>query len=109
MQVVTDNESNIDIGEKQAHDRLIDGKDIRFKTELTDEQRGIISSIETSINHFSKKGIDLYVANKFVLTFIDMGASVDRKSRREVVDALKAKNDFLEKQLIAQQQNNNIR
>ena len=109
MQVVDNGTDNLDIGEKQAYDRLIDGKDIRYKTEINQEQRCIISSIETSINHFEKKKINLHVAKQFLLTFIDMGASVDRKSRKEVVDSLKAKTDFLERQLIADKQNNQLR
>ena len=109
MQVVSDGNEDYDMSEKQAYDRLIDGKDIRYKTEINHDQRCIISAVETSINHFRKKKIDLYVANQFLLTFIDMGASIDRKSRKEVVDSLKAKTDFLERQLIADKQNNQLR
>jgi hypothetical protein len=107
MEILNDN--NYDLDEKQSYDRLIDGKDIRFKTEINDDQRSIISCIETSINHFEKKGIKLHVATRFVLSFIDMGASLDRKSRKEVVDSLKSKADFLEKQQIVQQQNQQLR
>ena len=103
------NDNNIDIGEKQSYDRLIDGSDIRFKTEVTSEQRSIIPSIETSILHFAKKKINLHVAENYVLSFIDMGASLDRKSRKEIVESLKSKTDFLEKQQIQQNQNNQIR
>ena len=109
MQVVSDGANDYDLGEKQAYDRLIDGKDIRFKIEINQEQRCIISSIETSINHFDKKNIKLHVASQFLFTFIDMGASIDRKSRIEVVDALKAKADFLERELITDKQNNQLR
>lgn len=104
-QLITDiNENDIDLSEKQSYDRLIDGRDIRFKTEINQEQRSVIGSIESSIMHFGNKGIVLHVANRFLLTFIDMGASMDRKSRKEIVEALKAKNDFLEKQLIMDKQ-----
>jgi hypothetical protein len=109
MQLINDNNNNMDLGEKQSHDRLIDGQDIRFKTEITNDQRGVISSIETSIDHFGKKNINLYVADKFVKSYIDMGASVDRKSRLEVVKALVAKNEFLERQLIMEKQQQQIR
>lgn len=110
MQLINDSsDDNIDLSEKQSYDRLIDGKDIRFKTEITDDQRGIISSIETSIEHFGKKNITLFVATKFLLTYIDMGASLDRKSRKEMVDALKAKVDYLEHQLIMDKQNQQLR
>jgi hypothetical protein len=104
------NDSNdLNIGEKQSYDRLIDGSDIRFKTEVTMEQRCAIASIESSILHFGNKNINLSVADRFVKSFIDMGASVDRKSRKEIVESLKSKTDFLEKQQIQQQQNNQIR
>jgi hypothetical protein len=108
MELLNDDEQT-DFSEKQAYDRLMDGKDIRWKTEVTDEQRCIIPSIETSIKHFEKKGIKLYVAQNFVLSFIDMGASIDRKSRKETVEALKAKLDFLEKNQLMDKQSNIIR
>jgi hypothetical protein len=107
MEILNDN--NYDLDEKQSYDRLIDGKDIRFKTDINDEQRSIISCIETSINHFGKKKIVLHVATKFVLSFIDMGASVNRQSRKEVVDSLKSKADFIEKQQIQQTQMQQLR
>ena len=107
MQLMSE-QQDIDISEKQSYDRLIDGQDIRYKTEITDEQRSIVSCIETSINHFAKKGIILHVATRFVLSYIDMGASVDRKSRKEVVDALKSKLDFIEKNQMVEKQNNII-
>lgn len=109
MQLLNDNDTDIDFSEKQSYDRLIDGKDIRFKTEINSEQRSIISSIETSIGHFAKKGIKLHVAEQFVLSFIDMGASVDRKSRTEMVDSLKSKTEFLERQQIVTQQGKQLK
>ena len=109
MQLINDNNNDLDISEKQSYDRLIDGKDIRFKTEINQEQRCIISSIETSIDHFAKKNIKLYVADRFVLTFIDMGASVERKSRKEMVESLKAKVDSIEREQIINKQNQQLR
>jgi hypothetical protein len=109
MELINSNNSDIDIGEKQSYDRLIDGKDIRFKTEIDTDQRCFISCIETSIDHFKKKGVNLDVANRFVLTFIDMGASVDRKSRKEIVDSLKAKVDAIERQQAVDKQNQQLR
>jgi hypothetical protein len=108
MELINDND-DYDVSEKQSYDRLIDGKDIRFKTEITDDQRGIIACIETSIVHFAKKNINLHVATKFVLSYIDMGASLDRKSRKEIVESLKAKHDFMERQQIQQTANNQIK
>lgn len=108
-QLITDNDDNLDLSEKQSYDRLIDGKDIRYKTEINTDQRCIISSIETSIEHFRNKGINLYVADRFLLTFIDMGASVDRKSRKEMVEALKAKIDAIEQQQAADRANQQMR
>ena len=105
MELLNDN-NNQDFSEKQSYDRLIDGSDIRFKTEITTDQRCAISSIETQIKHFANKHINLYVADRFVLSFIDMGASVDRKSRKEIVESLKAKQEFMERQQIATQQQN---
>jgi hypothetical protein len=104
MELINDNDNDMDISEKQSYDRLIDGKDIRFKTEINTDQRCIISSIETSIKHFKDKKINLYVADRFLLTFIDMGASIDRKSRKEVVDALKSKIDAIEREQLLQKQ-----
>jgi hypothetical protein len=109
MDILNSNDSETDISEKQSHDRLIDGQDIRFKTEITYEQRGIISCIETSIKHFKNKNIILYVASNFVLSYIDMGANIDRKSRKEVVEALKAKSEFIEKEQIMAKQNAQMR
>jgi len=106
---ILDNIGDLNLGEKQSYDRLVDGTDIRYKTEITDEQRSIISCIETSIMHFGNKGIKLHVATKFVLSYIEMGASIDRKSRGELVESLKAKLDFLEKEQIMNKQSNQIR
>lgn len=109
MELLNSNSGDLDISEKQSYDRLIDGRDIRFKTEITDDQRGIIGSIETSIKHFANKGVTLHVANRFLLTFIDMGASVGRKSRAEMVEALKAKVDAIERERMIEKQNNQMR
>jgi hypothetical protein len=109
MELLNSNNNDLDLGDKQSYDRLIDGKDIRFKTELTDDQRGIISSIETSIKHFATKGITLYVADRFLLTFIDMGASVDRKSRKEMVESLVAKKEAMEREQIVNKQQQQMR
>jgi hypothetical protein len=105
MELLNSNNNDFDIGEKQSYDRLIDGKDIRFKTEIDVDQRCIISLIETSITHFKDKNINLNVAKNFVLSFIDMGASVNRQSRKEIVDALKAKIEAIERaQMVDKQQ-----
>ena len=109
MELINSNQDDIDISEKQSYDRLIDGKDIRFKTEINTDQRCTISSIETSISHFEKKGIHLDVATRFVLTFIDMGASIDRKSRKEIVEALQAKVDAIERQQMVEKQNQQLK
>lgn len=109
MELLNDNGNDFDIGEKQSYDRLVDGKDIRFKTDINQEQRCIISSVETSIEHFKKKNINLYVANQFLKTFIDMGASIDRLSRKELVDSLKAKIDAIEREQIMDKQNEQLR
>ena len=109
MQLLNDTGGDFDISEKQSYDRLIDGKDIRFKTEINSDQRCVISSIETSIEHFKKKGINLYVVDRFLLTFIDFGASVDRKSRGEMVEALKAKIEAIEQQQAADRANQQVR
>lgn len=109
MELLNDDNNNFDIGEKQSYDRLIDGRDIRFKTEISDDQRSIISCIETSIDHFNKKGITLHVAIKYVLSFIDLGASVDRQSRKEMVDSLKAKIDSIERQQLMEKQQQQLK
>jgi hypothetical protein len=109
MELINSNDNDLDISEKQSYDRLIDGKDIRFKTEINNDQRCIISSIETSIEHFKNKEITLYVAKRFLLTFIDMGASIDRKSRKEIVDALKSKIDAIERQQLVEKQQQQLR
>lgn len=109
MQLLNEDDNNDFDGEKQSYDRLMDGKDIRYKTEVNSDQRSIIPLIETSIEHFSKKGINLSVAKRFVLSFIDMGASLDRKSRSEVVKALSEKSNFIEKQALMEKQNNIIK
>lgn len=107
--MLLNDEENYDLSEKQSYDRLMDGQDIRFKTEITHEQRCVIPSIETSIQHFKEKGITLHVAEKFKNSFIDMGASVERKSRKETVEALKAKIDFMEKAILTDKQANIIK
>jgi hypothetical protein len=109
VELLNDNANDFDLSEKQSYDRLIDGKDIRYKTEITDDQRGIISSIETSIKHFEDKKINLSVAKKFVLSYIEMGASVERKSRKEMVDSLKAKIDSIEREAIINKQNQQLK
>lgn len=109
MELLNDNDEDMDISEKQSYDRLIDGKDVRYKTEINYEQRSIISSIETSIEHFENKGVVLHVAKRFLLTFIEMGPSIDRKSRLEMVEALKAKIEAIERQQEIERQNQQLR
>jgi hypothetical protein len=109
MELLTDSNSDLDISEKQSYDRLIDGKDIRFKTEIDYDQRSIISSIETSIKHFEKKKINLYVAKNYVLSFIDLGASLNRQSRKEMVDSLKSKVENIDRQQLINKQQQQLK
>lgn len=100
---------DFDVGEKQAYDRLIDGKDVRYKSSYTYEQRVCLAILEDAYKYFKAKGITINSLKHFTDGFIDLGPSEDRKSRSEVVESLKAKIDFLEKQNLTNQQNNQIR
>ena len=108
MEVMENYDDDGMMQEKQPYDRLVDGKDSRYKSEFTQEQRSCIAILESSYTHFFKKGITISVLSNFLISYIELGASVDRKSRTELVDSLKAKIDFLEKQQIAQNQANQI-
>jgi hypothetical protein len=85
---------------------LVSGKNIKFKTQITEEQRGAISILLHAYKLCLKYGIN-FDGLKYVLDeFIDFGASVDRKSRNEFVDAQKAQ--MLQQQLQNQQHNNQV-
>jgi hypothetical protein len=108
MEVLDNYDSDV-AQEKQPYDRLVDGKDARYKSEYNQDQRGCIAILESAYGHFLKAHINITVLQNFLLSYIELGASVDRKSRKELVDSLKAKIDFLERQQIAQNQSNQLR
>jgi hypothetical protein len=97
------------MGEKQPYDRLVDGKDARYKSEYNQDQRSCIAILEDTYEHFKKANINVLALKNFIKAYIELGASVDRKSRKELIDSLKAKIDFLERQQITAQQQNQIR
>lgn len=82
---------------------LFNSKNVKFKTELTQEQRSAVSILYQTYRKLLLKGFDL-PALKFVLDeYIDFGVSIDRKGRSEYVDAHKS---YLQQQAIQGNQQN---
>lgn len=71
---------------------LTTGKNIKFKTELSEEQRGSVSILYHAYRVLKLNGVD-FDGLKYVLDeYIDFGVSVDRKGRTEFVEAQKINN-----------------
>lgn len=80
---------------------LLSGRNVRFKTQLTDEQRSAVSILYHAYRVCLKRGIK-FDGLKYVLDeYIDFGVSLDRKSREEFVQAHQQQ---LQNQMMAQQQ-----
>lgn len=71
---------------------LFTGKNIRFKTELTDEQRGAISVLYSVYMQCIRIGIEFDSLKDVLDQYIEFGVSVGRKGREEYSDSLKALN-----------------
>lgn len=79
---------------------LFSSKNIRFKTQLTEEQRSAVAILYHAYRLCEKYSIK-FDGLKFVLDeYIDFGVSVDRKSRDEFV---KSTQQQIQNQAIAQQ------
>ena len=71
---------------------LFTNKNVRFKTELSDEQRSAVSILYHFYRGLKDRGIE-HNNLKYVLDeYIDFGVSLDRKSRTEYVESQKALN-----------------
>jgi hypothetical protein len=69
---------------------LLTAKNIKFKTQLTEEQRSAVAVLYHAYRLCCMYGI-AFDGLKFVLDeYIDFGVSVDRKGRAEYVDAHKS-------------------
>lgn len=84
---------------------LFTPKNIKFKTQLTEEQRAAVAILYHAYSVMKARGIVLD-SLKFVLDeYIDFGVSIDRKGREEYVDAHKA---YMQHQNQNPQMNSNI-
>ena len=94
---------------------LLNAKNIKFKTELTEEQRGAISILYHAYKTCVKYGIDFYALKNVLDEYIDFGVSIDRKGRTEYVEAHRSnlQNQFNQQQGMGQngvpQQMNNMK
>lgn len=85
---------------------LWSNKNIKFKTEITEEQRGVISILLDAYQEFKHYNIDLTVLRQVLSEFVDFGVAIDRKGRTEYVEAHKIYNQ--QNQQSQQQQGNSI-
>lgn len=70
---------------------LVTGKNIKFKTELNEEQRCAISILYDSYMEFLERwNIDITALKRVLDEYVDFGASLGRKSRTEFVTARQA-------------------
>lgn len=70
---------------------IFSSKNIKFKTELSEEQRSAISILyDTYMEFLSKWNINITSLKNVLDQYVDFGASVGRKSRGEFVQAHQA-------------------
>lgn len=89
---------DLELSSNEPNRELFTAKNIRFKTQLTEEQRGAVSILYHAYEQCVLRGINFSGLKHVLDEYIDFGVSVDRKSRSEFVDAQKA-------QVYNQQQN----
>ena len=88
---------------------LFSGKNVRFKTQLTEEQRGAVSVLYHAWKQCTLRGISFDGLKDVLDEYIDFGVSMDRKSREEFVEAQKSYNtnqNMMNQQGIPNQMNN---
>ena len=86
---------------------MFNAKNIKFKTQITEEQRSAVSVLYHAYRLCLKYGIE-FDGLKYVLDeFIDFGVSIDRKGRDEYVDAHKSSLFNQQQQQLNNQQGNN--
>lgn len=66
---------------------LFSGKNVRFKTQVTEEQRNALSILYHAYEQCQQRGIQFNGLKSLLDDFVDFGVSLDRKSRTEYVDA----------------------
>lgn len=86
---------------------LLSSRNVRFKTEVTEEQRSALSILYHAYEQCEKRGIEFEALKSLLDDFVDFGVSLDRKSRQEYVEAHKAQLSAMEaaKQQQGQQHN----
>lgn len=86
---------------------LFSPKNIRFKTQITEEQRGALSVLYHAYRRALAIGVNFDGLKNVLDEFIDFGVSLDRKSRNEFVDAHKAQLSEMQRKLEQQLNNPN--
>lgn len=71
---------------------LFSDKNIKLKTQVTTEQRIIISQLYDAYKEFLRLGIDVKALRNFLEQFIIFGVPMERKSREEFVSGLQQQN-----------------
>ena len=66
---------------------LFTAKNIKYKTQLTDEQRAAVSILYDTYKTLLTYGINVISLKNVLDEYIDFGVSVDRKGRAEYVEA----------------------
>jgi hypothetical protein len=93
---------NDEINTSEPIRELLSAKNIKFKSELTEEQRGAISILYDTWMYIESIGIPFITLKNVLDQYIDFGVSVGRKGRSEYVEAHKS--NLMQQQL--QQQSN---
>lgn len=81
---------NFDLSSNEPIRELFTPKNVKFKTQVTEEQRGAISILLSVYFRCKNLGIDFSGLKNVLDEFIDFGVSLDRKSRGEFVESQKS-------------------
>lgn len=92
---------NDEFSSNESVRELFSGKNIRFKTQITEEQRSAITILYGAYKHITSVGIQFSGLKDLLDEFIDFGVPLDRKSRDEFV---KASQQNIQNQAMMQQQ-----
>jgi len=82
---------------------LFTPKNIKFKTELSEEQRGAVAILYQTYMQCVNYGIDFSGLKDVLDEYIDFGVSVDRKGRTEYVEAHKSAMQMAQAQALSMQ------
>jgi hypothetical protein len=98
---VISDDFDIELSSNEPIRELFTPKNVRFKTQLTEEQRGAVSILYHAYMQAIERGINYSGLKQVLDQYIDFGVSVDRKSREEYVESHKSQmmNQMMQNQM----------